>query len=178
MAVREKPQRGRKGKGLIRALNRRGTRTAKAYPTDRKVPSLREPAVCERCGAVYSNKTWRHGRRLTRELMDRVQWTRCPACIQLATGESYGRVLASGDFVGEHLEEIRRRIRNVARQAESRQALRRVVSMSFDGSRLEVLTTSQKLAHRIARELEKAFGGRASYSWWEHDGTLRATWRR
>ncbi|MGH7949020.1 MAG: hypothetical protein ACREQF_07340 [Candidatus Binataceae bacterium] len=168
----------RAGKGLIRALNRRGTKTAKAHPAQRKLPGHREPAECERCGAVYANKTWRHGRRLTRELMDRAQWTCCPACVQLATGESYGRVIATGDYVRGHLDQIRHRIRNVARLAESRQALRRVVSMNFDGSALEVLTTSQKLAHRIARELEKAFGGRASYSWWDRDGTLRAVWRR
>ena len=42
---------------------------------------------------------------------------------------------------------------------------------------MEVLTTSQKLAHRIARELEKAFGGKAAYSWSDDDGSLFATWQ-
>lgn len=166
------------GKGLIRALNRRGTRAGKIHPVERKTPRLREPAVCQRCGAVYSSKTWRHGRRLTRELMEHAQWTRCPACVQVAVGESYGRVVAKGDFVAEHIGEIRRRINNIARQAESRQALRRLVSINFDGATLEVMTTSQKLAHRVARELEKAFGGRTAYSWWDRDGTLLATWQR
>ena len=41
---------------------------------------------------------------------------------------------------------------------------------------LEVLTTSQKLAHRIARELKKAFGGRTSYVW-SDDRTLLASWQ-
>jgi NMD protein affecting ribosome stability and mRNA decay len=111
-------------------------------------------------------------------MMHRAQWTRCPACVQQKTGEAYGRIVASGDFIAGHLEEIRRRIRNVARQAESKQALRRIVSTNYDGDQLEVLTTSQKLAHRVARELEKAFGGETTYSWWDRDGTLYATWRR
>jgi hypothetical protein len=40
-----------------------------------------------------------------------------------------------------------------------------------------VLTTSQKLAHRIARELQKAFGGRARYTWSDQDGALTAIWQ-
>lgn len=39
-----------------------------------------------------------------------------------------------------------------------------------------LLTTSQKLAHRIAHELEKAFGGRTTYAWLD-DGCLEARWR-
>ena len=37
-----------------------------------------------------------------------------------------------------------------------------------------ILTTSQKLAYRIAREVEKAFGGRAHFSWSDDDGSLLA----
>lgn len=36
--------------------------------------------------------------------------------------------------------------------------------------------TSQKLAHRLVREIEKAFGGRSSYRWSDTDGSLTATW--
>jgi hypothetical protein len=39
-----------------------------------------------------------------------------------------------------------------------------------------VLTTSQKLGHRIVRELKKLFGGQTTYSW-QDDGTLYATWK-
>jgi hypothetical protein len=59
---------------------------------------------------------------------------------------------------------IVRRIRNVARRSGFTQPERRIVSIGRDESRLEVLTTSQKLAHRIASELVKAFGGRASFA--------------
>ena len=39
---------------------------------------------------------------------------------------------------------------------------------------LEVLTTSQKLAHRIAREVENSFNGQAHYSWSDDDGASLA----
>jgi len=42
---------------------------------------------------------------------------------------------------------------------------------------LEILTTSQKLAHRIAHELAKAFGGRAKYQWADGEPGLLATWQ-
>ena len=66
--------------------------------------------------------------------------------------------------------------------AKERQVLwarvgRRVIASVFDGSTLVVLTTSQKLAHRIAHELQKAFGGRARYTWSDKDGALTAVWQ-
>jgi len=70
---------------------------------------------------------------------------------------------------------VRRRIQNVAARAAFTQPERRVVSVERQGDVLEVLSTSQKLAHRIAHELKKAFGGRTSYVW-SDDRTLLATW--
>jgi len=72
---------------------------------------------------------------------------------------------------------VRRRIGNVAARAAFTQPERRVSSLERQGDELEVITTSQKLAHRIAHELKKAFGGRVSYAW-SDDGTLFATWQR
>jgi hypothetical protein len=46
------------------------------------------------------------------------------------------------------------------------------------GPALEVLTTSQKLAHRVGRELQKAFGGSVSYAWSDRGGELLAVWLR
>jgi hypothetical protein len=70
------------------------------------------------------------------------------------------------------------RIRNVAARARFTQPQRRVVSAERRGAVLQVLTTSQKLAHRIVHELRKAFRGRAQYAWSPTDGSLLATWER
>jgi hypothetical protein len=72
---------------------------------------------------------------------------------------------------------IRRRIGNVASRAERRQPERRISVIDRHDDLIEVITTSQKLAHRIVHELKKVFRGRATYAW-SDDGTLFATWER
>jgi hypothetical protein len=166
------------GKGLIRSLNRRGSKSGKAVPVVLKRRAYRDPSICDACGAVYTAKTWRQARRLPRETLDRAAYVKCPACDQVAQGEYYGRVLISGPFVAKNLDAIRARIANVERRARVTQPERRTVSEDWDGSTLEVLTTSQKLAHRVAHELEKAFGGRAKYTWSDDDGALLTSWTR
>jgi hypothetical protein len=83
-----------------------------------------------------------------------------------------------GSYVARHLDGILRRIRNVAARARFTQPERRIVSIRHEGEALHVRTTSQKLAHRIARELRKAFGGHASYAWSDREGRLDAVWER
>jgi NMD protein affecting ribosome stability and mRNA decay len=147
-------------------------------PTARVSRNLKEPAVCERCGAVFSHKTWRRDRRVTGELLSQATWTTCPACVQVEGKDQYfGRVLFRGPFANTDMETISRRIQNVARRASHTQPERRIVSINREGESFEVLTTSQKLAHRIVREVEKAFGGKTTYNWSDTDGTLFATWQ-
>ncbi|HVA76941.1 MAG TPA: hypothetical protein VNF27_03555 [Candidatus Binataceae bacterium] len=166
------------GKGKIRSLNRRGTRSDKSPPVVRKARSYSDPSICEKCGSVYTSKTWRERRPLTRALMNQATWATCPACEQVDKGQYFGRVSLSGPYLIGHVDAIRARIANVERRARFTQPERRVVAADFDGSTLEVLTSSQKLAHRIAHEIEKAFGGSVTYSWSDSDGTLAATWHR
>jgi NMD protein affecting ribosome stability and mRNA decay len=170
-------------RGLIRELSRRGSRSDRSPPVARKTASLKpstrlvEPAACERCGAVFVRKTWRRDHRVTDGLLARATWTRCPACAQAGSGAYFGRVLIRGTYAAAHETEIRGRIRNVEARARFTQPERRVVSSDRERDVLEILTTSQKLAHRIARELKKAFRGRTTYTW-SDDGTLLAVWER
>jgi hypothetical protein len=179
-AVNHKPRKGmnrKPARGLMRALNRAGTRADMSPPVVRRGEPA-DPSICDRCGAVYHDRTWRSGRSLRGELLDRAAWTRCPACRQVAgRDEYYGRVLIRGGWAAGNLAAIRRRIANVEKRAEFTQPEHRVISSEWDHKTLEVLATSQKLAHRIAREIEKAFGGRARFRWSDTDGTITATWQ-
>jgi len=165
-----------KGRGLIRSLNRRGSRSEKKPPVAIKAqPST--PTVCERCGAVFARRTWRRDHAVTHALLARAAWGTCPACRQVSRGEGFGRVVLSGGYLAANEAAIRRRIANVAERAAFTQPERRLVSIERSGAgRLEVITTSQKLAHRIVVALKKAFGGQASYAWRDRDGSLLATW--
>ena len=154
----------------------RGTRASKAPDVAAKAAPLAEPSVCESCSAVYMRRTWRSDRPVTHAVLEKAEWVKCPACKQTRSGIAYGRVLAKGDFDARRLGAMERRILNVAARAGFTQPQRAIVSMERMPFGLEVLTTSQKLAHRIVHELKKAFGGRARYRWAEEDGTLLATW--
>jgi NMD protein affecting ribosome stability and mRNA decay len=160
-------------KALIRSMDRRGSRSDKSPPVARK-HRFSDPSICDRCGAVYSGKTWRRGRRLAPEIMDKAQWVECPGCAQAASGEYHGQVLIALPHAISR-DAVSARIANVEQRALLTQPERRIVASNWNGDTLEVLTTSQKLAHRIAREVEKAFGGRAHFSWSDDDGSLLAT---
>jgi len=164
-------------KGLVRSRDRRGARSDMSPPVAQKEPPFEDPSVCDICGSVYTAKTWRRNRPLPAKLVDAAAWTICPACKQAKSGKFFGRVLVRGASAISNLDAIRARIANVERRAEFTQPERRIVSCKWDGLGLEVLTTSQKLAHRIARELQKAFGGRAVYRWADENGALTAVWQ-
>lgn len=167
------------------AKRRRLTRTAMLRATrgDRgpaiavRSGRLHGISMCERCAAVFENKRWRTATESERAVPVGMNWTVCPACRQVAAGEFFGRVFIHGEEALHHEEEIRRRIAAVAARARHTQTERRVVSVERRGDGIEVLTTSQKLAHRIVRELSKAFGGGATLRWSGRDGELQASWR-
>src|SRR5216117_4495100 len=79
-------------------------------PVAAKAEPRTEPTVCERCGAVFSRRTWRRDHRVTHALLARAAWTTCPACRQADRGEGFGRVLLRGAYVAANEAAIRRRI--------------------------------------------------------------------
>ena len=174
-----RPNLSEKSRALIRSLNRSSVRDDKSPQVVRKTAQPKEPTVCARCGAVFLHRTWRHNHRLTDELLERRQWGFCPACDQISRLEGQGRLIIRGSGLASNLALIRTRIQNVANRAITTQPERRIVSIdtieSKDEQALEVLTTSQKLTHRIAHELKKFLGGRTAYNW-SDDGTLYAIW--
>jgi NMD protein affecting ribosome stability and mRNA decay len=124
---------------------------------------------------MFHHRVWRRGEPTTHAILARARWTICPACTQTRDATYMGRVRIVGAAARAQEDLIRRRIQNVARRAAVTQPERRVVSIGRSGDGLEVLTTSQKLAHRIVHELKKLLGGKARYEW-SADGTLSATW--
>jgi hypothetical protein len=161
-----------KSKALIRAMSRVGVTSGKTRPGTRR---LQEPSACDRCGALFQRRVWRRSGPISPALLARVKWVTCPACMQ-ARVDVHGRVRIEGEQVATHEDLIRRRIENVGARAAATQPERRVLSVDRVDGGLEVLTTSQKLAHRLVHELKKVLGGKATYEW-SDDGSLYATWK-
>lgn len=166
-------------KGLLRATARAGSASDRGPAAARNRRGPREQTICRGCGVVFSHKTWRlSAHRLEHAEQDGAVWGSCPACLAVTSGQAFGRVRLEGSYVAGHETEIRRRIDNVAERAAFTQPERRLLDVVWRGAALEIVTTSQKLAHRIARELAKAFKGTVTYHWSDADGRLLATWRR
>lgn len=163
-------------RGRRRALVRRGTADGRVMPIDRAAGAPADQTLCERCGAVYRRKTWRHDKSGELRESGRFSWSVCPACLQVEVGQYFGRVIVRAPRDAAVVEALTRRIENVGRREALRQPERRIVSIDRLGENLEVLTTSQKLAHRIARALCAAFGGHATYTWSDRNGELLAAW--
>ena len=153
----------------------RGARSQRT-PVVARTLIAREPAMCERCGAVYQRKTWRSGERTARTSQIGVAWTVCPACTQVMESEYFGRVSTTCPLDPAQEAAVRRRVHNVEERARHTQPERRMVRFDRTPAGFEILTTSQKLAHRIARELQKAFGGRARFTWTTPERRLEAVW--
>jgi hypothetical protein len=164
------------GKDRARTMAERRTRSHQTPVTHGPAPSP-DLTGCERCGLVFWRKTWRRSRRrTTHALLSGAAWGLCPACRQADAGQAFGRVLLMGELPAAQQDELVRRVRNVCARAAFTQPQRRLLEMRSMNGGLEVLTTSQKLAHRIAHEIEKAFGGHVSYEWSDRDRRLLARW--
>ena len=152
----------------------RGSRDSKTGPVSRAWVYA-DGSLCRRCGSVFRRKTWRR-RRLGLRALDKRRWTTCPACREARGGIFHGEVRLRGEVSEEQRREIVRRIRHIAERATFTQPQRRVVALRPCAGGLDLTTTSEELAHRIGRELVKAFHGRVRYTWSDGERLLRATW--
>jgi hypothetical protein len=142
----------------------------------KREPVLADPTACQSCGAVFARKAWHRGPGFDLAVLGRAARGICPACERVSRGEFFGLVRIEGGG-GVDDDAVLRRVENVAERARFNQPERRIVEVRRQGGSLEVRTTSQNLAHRIACELAKAFGGHARYVWSDRDGRLLATWQ-
>jgi ribosome-associated translation inhibitor RaiA len=175
MKLKDVP-RDEKQKSRARALLRRGVRSQSTPPAAALTKHVPDESMCERCGNVYRDKRWVAGTSGERRWPVGFAWTVCPACRQSRAQEYFGRLVIRGPRALREMDALRRRIENIATRARFTQPQRRVISIERRGNAIEVLTTSQKLAHRITAELVQAFGGEAKFAWSADDGLLRATW--
>ena len=144
--------------------------------------SISEPAVCEDCGAVYTNRRWTTASSTptnSHEHWRPAKATLCPACKQQRNGEPRGFVFLDGDFFSAHGEEIEQLLRNEAKRAAADNPLARTMEFKRgDGHKLTVTTTTEHLAQRLGHALEKAFSGSVDYDFSHENKLARVSWRR
>jgi hypothetical protein len=91
---------------------------------------------------------------------------------------SFRRGDPAGGFLQTHRDEILSIVRNEERRARETNPLERIMEIRNGDESVEILTTDEKLAQRIGREIRKAYQGAVSYKWSEDANLVRVSWSR
>jgi len=142
---------------------------------------LPEPMVCVGCGATYSHRRWTRKAEVKRddyEPKQTAQGTLCLACKQACDGVPGGFVYLSGEFLGNHHDEIERPLRKEAERNAQDNPLARIMGWEDTDNQLIVKTTTEHLAQRLGHALEKAFDGDVRYDFSHENKFARVYWER
>ena len=102
----------------------------------------------------------------------------CPACQRIRDGYPAGRVSLSGDFVGEHREELVGLIRGVEERESKEHPLKRIMEIAESEDGLTVTTADSGLSRNIGDALERAYAGELDYEYPDDGDLLRVRWVR
>ena len=165
--------------------NKRYTNTAFSHrpePHDdlRTQEAPAEPIICAGCGAVYMHKRWNHSATAhTRAAKagQPIDMRICAGCQRQYSGVPHGFVHVDGTFVLSHRDDIVNLLKNETARAAEDNPLGRIIDWSTDGHTADVLlsTTTEHLAIRLGRALQKAFDGRVLYGF-SHENKLAHVW--
>lgn len=142
--------------------------------------ALPEPALCERCGALWRGGHWTLATRVREAELRFARPTKvvCPACRRAADAYPGGVLYLSGAFLDAHRDQVLRTVRNEEEAALARNPLDRIMVIDQADGRVTVTTTSEKLAQRLGKAVCKSCGGDLDIRF-SHQGKLvRVYWRR
>ncbi|MGV3724923.1 MAG: BCAM0308 family protein [Actinomycetota bacterium] len=148
---------------------------------DPDIPDRHYPdgTVCVRCHAVYRNQHWnRDTARAELALQAGAQEVVCPGCKIVAERNPRGIVTLSGDYWPQHKDDILNLIRNEETRGMSVNPLERIIDIREEADALIIETTTEKLAQKIARAIDKAHQGSLVYHWPDNNHLIRVDWER
>jgi len=136
-------------------------------------------AVCKKCGAVYHDKRWSLAKKAAEKAPGKkAVEVLCPACQKIKDRFVGGYVTLKGSFVKDHTEEILNLIRNKEKRAMYHNPLNRIIDIKEARGKIEITTTTDKLAQRIGQMIKKSFKGELEYKWSEDVKLARVNWTR
>lgn len=145
--------------------------------------SLPEPAVCEVCGDVYSDRRWSKPddkrQDVKHEHFRPANKVVCPACDRQRSGVPSGYVYLQGSFQAAHRDEITRLLENEVQRTAEDNPLARIMGWQSDPEgQITVTTTTEHLARRLGRTLSKAYRGKVRYGISQRNKLARVWWQR
>lgn len=142
-----------------------------------------EPAKCKICGALYTKRRWVSANTV-QDVNEQLQLREyktviCPACEQMKNKTAAGFLYLEGAFLNDHREEIERLLKNEAERAAGDNPLARIMSLETnEKGQLIIKTTTEHLAARLGKAVEKAFCGNVRYDFSHENKLSRVYWKR
>ncbi len=159
----------------LRGTNRRKDRLIKDHRKDVYVDqvTLKEPAICSRCNAVYSTGrwTWKTTEQYTTK-------TTCPACRRISDNYPAGYIEIRGNFFSHHSTDILNLINNTERLEKAERPLERIISIEEFKERMLITTTGIHIARRIGDALSRSYQGKFNFQYADGEKSIRVFWER
>lgn len=135
---------------------------------------LPDPTACTGCGAMYRNGRWAWGAPPAD-----AHRARCPACRRIDDDYPAGIVIAEGEFLASHRQEIEGLARNLEEQQKKQHPLKRIMRIAErEEGGLEIATTDARLARGIGEALHHAYQGELDYHFTDAEDLFRVHWSR
>jgi hypothetical protein len=166
---------------FAKARSVRCEKTLSSTSPSREMKPPADPAICSKCQAVWHKGKWSLDASACRKVR---RWGSpiavvCPACKSANEGIPTGILYLTGSFLAKNHAEILNLLHNAARTAAVKNPLERVIRIKADPERLLVVeTTSEKLARRLGRAVNKACGGALEIRFSHVEKLVRVYWRR
>lgn len=136
---------------------------------------LPDNTSCPGCGAGY-----RKGRWVWSPPPVDAHEQLCPACERIESDYPAGVFSVEGAFATSHRDELVGLIRNIEEREKSEHPLKRIMSISDEGSGFLVKVTDSKLAESFGRALHDAYEGELEHASTTSDreNLVRVRWTR
>lgn len=113
---------------------------------------------CPTCNSVYYKKGWHHNLRYYKNLREdlAVSFTLCPACTAIKNNKFEGRITISNvpKNIAEHLANL---VHAFTHRAYQKDPMDRLIAMKKTNGGMEITTTENQLAVRLAKKIEDVF---------------------
>ncbi len=133
-------------------------------PISLKTPAREFPkgqagiVFCKTCSAVYFKKSWHHNLRRHNTLSENtaVHFTLCPACVMIQNKKYEGKIIiANVPFAAR--EQLENLIHAFTHRAFRRDPMDRLIEIKKKNGALEVSTTENQLAVKLAKKIKDAY---------------------
>ncbi|HAB54577.1 MAG: ATPase [Ignavibacteria bacterium RIFOXYB2_FULL_35_12] len=134
---------------------------------------LKDPAVCSKCNAVYTNGrwTWKTTEQVTTK-------TTCPACRRISDNYPAGNIEIKGNFFHLHSVDILNLVNNIERLEKTERPLERIISITESKVKTIITTTGIHIARRIGEALSRSYQGNFNFQYADGDKSIRVFWER